>query len=89
MLFSGRVDSSTKYSNPNLLIHLIDQIDDADDLIRNLIRVHEDMCVILREAAHAEQTVQRARQLMAMDKTQLAHAQRQLAVRVRLAAYRP
>ena len=50
---------------------------------------HEDVRVVLREAAHTEQAVQRALQLVAMDKAQLAHAQRQLTVGVRLAACRP
>ncbi len=42
------------------------------------------MRVILREAAHAEHAVQRAGQLMAVNNAQLAVAQRQLLIRVRL-----
>ena len=42
------------------------------------------MRVVLREAADAEQSVQRAGELVAVDKTQLAHAQRQVAVGMRL-----
>ena len=45
------------------------------------------MRVVLREAAHAEQAVQRAGELVAVHKAQLAHAQRQIAVGVRLDLY--
>ena len=38
------------------------------------------MRVILSEAAHAEQTVERAGQLVAVNQTELAHSQGQVAV---------
>ena len=40
--------------------------------------------VVLREAAHAEQAVQHARALVAVDRAQLAQAHRQVAVAVLL-----
>ncbi len=42
------------------------------------------MCVILREAADTEQTVQRAGQLVTVHQTQLADTQRQFLVGMRL-----
>ena len=65
-------------------VYLVEQADNVLDLVLHLIPGHEDVRVILREAAHAEQTVQRAGQLVTVYQTQLAHAQRQLAVGMRL-----
>ena len=79
----GKLDEVIK---AELAVHLIDEADHADDLVGDLVGAHEDVRVILRKAAHTEQAVQRALQLVAMDKAQLAHAQRQLTVGMRLAA---
>ena len=38
----------------------------TDDLVLELCRQTEDMCVVLREASHAEQAVQCARALVAV-----------------------
>ena len=65
-------------------VNLIEQTNDVLDLVLHLIPGHEDVGIILREAAHAEQTVQCAGQLMTVYQTQLAYAQRQLLVGVRL-----
>ena len=58
---------------------------DALDLVLDLVRGHEDVGVVLREAAHAHQTVQRAGQLVTVHQTQLAAAHGQVAVGPRLA----
>ena len=54
----------------------------ALDLVGELLREAKDVRVVLREAAHAEETIQRARPLVAVDGAQLAPAQRQVAVRL-------
>ena len=66
-------------------IHLVEQADDVLDLVLHLLGRHEDVRVVLREAAHAEQSAQSAGQLVAVHKTQLAAAKRQIAVGMRLA----
>ena len=43
-------------------------------LVDHLVLAHEYMGVILREAAHAHESVQRARKLMAVHKAQLPRA---------------
>ena len=65
-------------------VHVVNELGDALDLVLDLIRCHEDVRIVLREAADAEQTVQRAGQLVAVHDAELAHAQRQITVRVRL-----
>ena len=65
-------------------VDLVEQADDVLDLVLHLIPGHEDVRVVLSEAAHAEQAVQRAGQLVAVHQTQLAHAQRQVTVGMRL-----
>ena len=67
-------------------VHLIDEVHDAGDFVRNLFAGHEDMGVILREAADAEQTVQCALQLVTVHQTEFTHAQGQVAVGMGLAA---
>ena len=61
-------------------IYLVKQADNALYLVLHLIPCHEDMRVILSEAAHAEQTVERAGQLVAVNQSELAHSQWQVAV---------
>ena len=65
-------------------VDLVEQLDDVLDLVLHLVPGHEDVRVVLREAAHAEQAVQCARKLVAVHEAQLADAHRQVAVRVRL-----
>ena len=50
----GKLDEVIK---AELAVHLIDEADHADDLVGDLVGAHEDMRVVLREAAHAEQAV--------------------------------
>ena len=66
-------------------IDLVEELDDILNFVLHLIPCHEDMRVVLREAAHAEQAVQRAGELMAVDQTELTDSERQVAVGVRLA----
>ena len=65
-------------------IDLVKQARDTDDLIFDLVLGKQDMRIVLREGADAEHTVQCAGQLMAVDCAQLAVAQRQLLIRMRL-----
>ncbi len=65
-------------------VDLVEQADDILDLILHLLPGHEDVRVVLREAADAEEAVQRAGKLVAVNKAQLAHTQGQIAVGVRL-----
>ena len=65
-------------------IDLVKELRDADDLVLDLLGSEEDMRVVLSEAADAEHTVQRTGELVAMDKAELAEAQRQLLIGVRL-----
>ena len=65
-------------------VHVVNELGDTLDLVLDLIGRHEDVRIVLREAADAEQTVQRAGQLMAVHDAELAHAQRQITVGVRL-----
>ena len=54
------------------------------DFVFDLLGCAEDVRVILREAAHAEQAVEHAGALIAVDRAQLAQAHRQIAVAVLL-----
>ena len=65
-------------------VDLVKKLRNADDLVLYLILGKEDVRVVLREAAYAEHAVQRAGQLMAVDDAQLAVAQGQLLIGVRL-----
>ena len=52
------------------------------DLVLNLLGGAEDVGVVLGEVAHAEEAVQHAGELVAVDQAELGHAQRQVAVAV-------
>ena len=65
-------------------VHIVDELGHAFDLILDLIGRHEDVRIILREAADAEQAMQRAGQLMAVHDAELADTQRQVTIGVRL-----
>ena len=66
------------------LVNAVDQLCNPFDLIFDLLRSHEDVRIILSEAAHTHQTMQLTGFLMTMNDTKLAHAQRQVAVGTRL-----
>jgi hypothetical protein len=56
------------------------QLDELGRLLDDLVFAAEDVGVILGEAAHPHQAVQRARRLIAVAGAELGHAQRQVAV---------
>ena len=56
----------------------------AGDLVGDLVLAHEQVAVVHRQAAHAQQAVQHARALVAVDGAELRVAQRQVAVRPHL-----
>ena len=59
------------------------QVEHSEDLVRELLGQAEDVSIILREAAHAEEAVQRARALVPVDSPELGPAQGEVAVRAR------
>ena len=65
-------------------IDLVKELDNALNLVLHLIPSHEDVRIVLCEAADTEQAVQSAGQLVAVDKAELSHAKRQVAIGVRL-----
>lgn len=67
-----------------LLVHGVDEVDHAHDLVGQLVGTHKQVGVVLVKATHAEQAVQGAAQLVAVHQANLAGANGQLAVRVRL-----
>ena len=67
-----------------LLVHGVDEVDHAHDLVGQLVGTHKQVGVVLVKAAHAEQAVQGAAQLVAVHQANLAGANGQLAVGVRL-----
>ena len=66
-------------------VNFVKEFDNVLDLVLHLIPGHEDVSIVLGEAADTEQTVESAGQLMTVDKTQFTHAQRQVTVGVGLA----
>ena len=67
-----------------LLVHGVDEVDHAHDLVGQLVGAHKQVGVVLVKAAHAEQAVQGAAQLVAVHQANLAGADGQLAIGVRL-----
>ena len=65
-------------------VHIVNELGHALDLVLDLIGRHEDVRIVLREAADAEQAVQRAGQLVAVHDAEFADTQRQVTVGVRL-----
>ena len=61
-----------------------DQIGHADDFLGQLVGAHEQMRVVLVEATDAEQAVQSALELVAVNQADFARANRQLAIAMRL-----
>ena len=75
-----------KVVKAELVVHLVDQVHHPGDLVGDLLPGHEDVRVVLGEAAHPEQAVERALELVPVHNAQLAHAHGQLTVAVGLAA---
>ena len=67
-----------------LLVHGVDEVDHTHDLVGQLVGTHKQVGVVLVKAAHAEQAVQGAAQLVAVHQANLAGANGQLAIGVRL-----
>src|SRR6185312_546327 len=63
----------------------LDQLQAARHFLRNLLFGAEQMCVVLREAAHASHAAEFARLLEAIDGAELGEADRQIAIAVLLA----
>ena len=61
-----------------------DEVRHAHDFIGELLRRHEEMRIVLVEAAHAEQAVQRTFELMAMNEADFARTNGKIAVAARL-----
>ncbi len=64
-----------------VLIGRQDQVVDLQALLGHLLLGAEDVRVVLREGAHAQQPVQRARRLVAVHDAEFGEPQRQLAIR--------
>ena len=64
--------------------HLLRELDRVLDLLHDLLRRAEDVRIVLREAADAEHAVADAVLLVAVDRAELAVADRQVAVRALL-----
>ena len=56
-------------------VDLVEQADGLLDHVLHLVPGHKDMGVVLVEAAHPEQAVEGAGQLVAVDQADLAHPQ--------------
>ena len=56
------------------------QVVDLEALLHDLVLGDEDVRVVLREVAHAQQPVQRARRLVAVHLAELGELQRQVAI---------
>ena len=68
-----------------LFVCLVEEVHDAGDFFFHLARQHEDMGVVLSEAADAEQAVEGTVEFMAMDQAEFSHAHREVAVTVDIA----
>ena len=66
-------------------VDTVDQIDNAENFRLNLVGRHKDMRVVLGEAAHTHQTVQRAGKLMPVYNAKLRKTLRQIAVGIHAA----
>ena len=64
--------------HPEDAVDVAHEIEHARHLLLDLVRPAEDVRVVLLEAAHARQTVQRARQLIAVQHAKVGEAQGQL-----------
>ncbi len=66
------------------LIYTVNQADYAGNFILNLFFCHEDMRVILVEAANTHQTMQCAALFMSVNHTDFSHTHRQVSVGVHI-----
>ena len=78
--FSGRVESSKRALEPEELVEVGGVVETAEDLVLDLVGGAEDVRVVLGDVADAEQPVERARELVAVECRRLGQAHRQLAV---------
>ena len=79
--FSGRVESFTTISvEAEVGVGREDQVVDLQALRLHLLLGAEDVRVVLRKAAHAQEPVQRAGRLVAVHRAELGETQRQVAV---------
>ena len=69
---------------PELLVHRVDELNDAHDFLGQLVGAHEQVRIVLVEAAHAEQAMQRALHLVAVHQADLARTNGQVAIAMRL-----
>ena len=77
----SQVESSASYSSKPKVGQRVDgELQAVDDFVFDLLRRAEDVGVVLGEAAHADQAVQHAGALVAVDRAQLAQPHRQVAV---------
>ena len=65
-----------------LFVSLVEEVHDAGDFFFHLARQHEDVSIVLSEAADAEQAVEGPMEFMAMDQAEFSHAHREVAVAV-------
>jgi hypothetical protein len=78
--FSGRVASFTTIFKAEILVDRHHQVVDLQDFRLELVFGAEHMRIVLREAAHPHQPVQRARRLVAVHVAELGQPDRQLAI---------
>ena len=64
-------------------IYLVDEACYILDLVADLLRSHEDVGIILCEAAYTHKTVKLTGFLMTVNQSKLSHTQRQITVRTR------
>ena len=72
-----------RIAESELMVHLVDQVDNAHDLVRDLVAAHKDMRIVLGEAPYPKKAVQRTAHLMPVYQSKLADPHRQFAVAVR------
>src|SRR5699024_9609182 len=62
------------------LVNAVNEVDNAEDLIHQLIGSAEDVGIVLSEAADTHQAMQGAAELMTVYNTQLTHADGQVTI---------
>ena len=68
-----------------LFVCLIEEVHDAGDFFFHLARQHEDMGVVLSEAADAEQAVEGTVEFVTMDQAEFSHAHGEITIAVDIA----
>ena len=79
-LFGPRRELHHDLLEAEILVGREDQIVDLEAFVRHLLFGAEDVRIVLREAAHAHQAVQRARRLVAVDVAEFGKPHRQFAI---------